>query len=88
MAKIRVFTDKLQHMTQEFSEMGMSISDLEPVDINGGLVAVDKQDPTNLLRTQKNIYWKTTLVPQGDIRLTQPQTAKQMEEVKDGQYGF
>jgi hypothetical protein len=65
MSKTRVFTDKLQHMASEFEEIGLGIENLEPVDINGGFVAVDKQSPDNLRRTQKNIQWKTSLAPMG-----------------------
>ena len=51
----RVFTDKLAKFSDLPSDM------VDPVDLNGGYVAVDKYAKDNLARTQDNIQWKTRL---------------------------
>lgn len=55
---LRVFTDKLQHIAGEMQGMEDQI---DPVDVFGGFVAVDKYAKDNLDRTQENIQWKVGL---------------------------
>ncbi len=60
---VRVFTDKLQKMAKELG----SAEGLEPVDLNGAYVAVDKYAPDNLSKTQKNINWRLATEPAIDF---------------------
>lgn len=54
--EIRPFTDKLQEVARDYEGF-----DVDPVDIFGGFVAVDKYASDNLDETQENIQWKTGL---------------------------
>lgn len=50
-----IFADDFTLNKKDYTKMQQLGINIDPVDMNGGFVALDKQSPDNLQKTQKNI---------------------------------